>query len=371
MRIGNIELDSPVVLAPMAGISDLPYRVICRKFGCGLTVSEMVSAKGLLYKNEKTFAMLQIGEAERPTAIQLFGSVPEELAEAAKIVEARGADIVDFNMGCPVPKVVNNGEGSAMMKNVKLAAEVVNAMVKAVKKPVTVKIRKGFAAGDANAPEFAKAMEEAGAAAIAVHGRTREQYYSGKADWDIIAAVKQNVSIPVIGNGDIFTPQDAERMLKYTGCDGIMVARGAQGNPWIFSSIKEYLYLKGLIDKESCNYEISEQCRPTEKEGYNLSVCKNDLEKSDEKEKTNMIGKPGFDEVYTMIARHLDMLTKLKGEWTAVREMRSHIAWYTEGFPYSAGLRREINQCQSQQEILEYLSDYGERLKNGKNIHSF
>ncbi len=370
MKIGNIDVGF-LSLAPMAGVTDMPFRLLCKEQGADLIYTEMVSAKGIHYNNTNTKDMLLVDDRERPIALQLFGSEPDIMAETAKRIEDRNFDIFDINMGCPVPKVVNNGEGSAMMKNVKLAAEVVNAMVKAVKKPVTVKIRKGFAAGDANAPEFAKAMEEAGAAAIAVHGRTREQYYSGKADWDIIAAVKQNVSIPVIGNGDIFTPQDAERMLKYTGCDGIMVARGAQGNPWIFSSIKEYLYLKGLIDKESCNYELSGQCRPTEKEGYNLSVCKNDLEKSDEKEKTNMIGKPGFDEVYTMIARHLDMLTKLKGEWTAVREMRSHIAWYTEGFPYSAGLRRDINQCQSQQEILEYLSDYGERLKNGKNIHSF
>lgn len=349
MKIGNIDVGF-LSLGPMAGVTDMPFRLLCKEQEADLIYTEMVSAKGIHYNNTNTKDMLLVDDRERPIALQLFGSEPDIMAETAKRIEDRNFDIFDINMGCPVPKVVNNGEGSAMMKNVKLAAEVVSAMVKAVKKPVTVKIRKGFAAGNANAPEFAKAMEEAGAAAIAVHGRTREQYYSGKADWDIIAAVKQSVSIPVIGNGDIFTPQDAERMLKYTGCDGIMVARGAQGNPWIFSNIKRYLKEKGIfadtVDlNESKNYEYP----------VIPNVCEGALQK------------PGFDEVYTMIARHLDMLTKLKGEWTAVREMRSHIAWYTEGFPYSAGLRRDINQCQSQKEILEYLLRYGERLKEGKN----
>ena len=326
MQIGNIEVGF-LSLGPMAGVTDMPFRILCKEQGADLIYTEMVSAKGIHYNNTNTKDMLLVDEAERPTALQLFGSEPDIMAETAKRIEDRNFDIFDINMGCPVPKVVNNGEGSAMMKDVKTASAVVSAVVKAVKKPVTVKIRKGFAAGDANAPEFAKAMEEAGASAIAVHGRTREQYYSGKADWDIIAAVKQKVSIPVIGNGDIFTPQDAEKMLRYTGCDGIMVARGAQGNPWIFKNIKQ-----DFADKE----------KDGAKEVY---------------------GKPGFDEVYAMIVRHLKMLTELKGEWTAVREMRKHVAWYTEGFPYSAGLRRDINYCLTQKEILECLSGYGERLK--------
>lgn len=326
MHIGNIDVGF-LSLGPMAGVTDMPFRILCKEQGADLIYTEMVSAKGIHYNNTNTKDMLLVDEAERPTALQLFGSEPDIMAETAKRIEDRNFDIFDINMGCPVPKVVNNGEGSAMMKDVKTASAVVSAIVKAVKKPVTVKIRKGFAAGDANAPEFAKAMEEAGASAIAVHGRTREQYYSGKADWDIIAAIKQKVSIPVIGNGDIFTPQDAEKMLRYTGCDGIMVARGAQGNPWIFKNIKQY-----FADKE----------KDGAKEVY---------------------GKPGFDEVYAMIVRHLKMLTELKGEWTAVREMRKHVAWYTEGFPYSAGLRRDINYCLTQEEILECLAGYGERLQ--------
>ncbi|MBQ6025998.1 MAG: tRNA dihydrouridine synthase DusB [Lachnospiraceae bacterium] len=326
MQIGNIDVGF-LSLGPMAGVTDMPFRILCKEQGADLIYTEMVSAKGIHYNNTNTKDMLLVDEAERPTALQLFGSEPDIMAETAKRIEDRNFDIFDINMGCPVPKVVNNGEGSAMMKDVKTASAVVSAVVKAVKKPVTVKIRKGFAAGDANAPEFAKAMEEAGASAIAVHGRTREQYYSGKADWDIIAAVKQKVSIPVIGNGDIITPQDAEKMLRYTGCDGIMVARGAQGNPWIFKNIKQY-----FADKE----------KDGAKEVY---------------------GKPGFDEVYAMIVRHLKMLTELKGEWTAVREMRKHVAWYTEGFPYSAGLRRDINYSLTQEEILECLAGYGERLQ--------
>ena len=356
MKIGNIEVGT-LALGPMAGVTDMPFRILCKEQGADLIYTEMVSAKGIHYNNTNTKDMLLVDERERPIALQLFGSEPDIMAETAKRIEDRNFDIFDINMGCPVPKVVNNGEGSAMMKNVRLASEVVSAVVKAVKKPVTVKIRKGFAAGDANAPEFAKAMEEAGASAIAVHGRTREQYYSGKADWDIIALVKQKVSIPVIGNGDIFTPQDAERMMKYTGCDGIMVARGAQGNPWIFRSIKEHLRKCGLMGNVSP--QATDEVSEAEKR------VKDSVIESKSFGKQCKLIKPPFPEVYAMIVRHLDMLAKLKGEWTAVREMRSHIAWYTEGFPYSAGLRRDINICQSQEEILSRLKEYGERLTKG------
>ena len=372
MKIGNIDVGF-LSLGPMAGVTDMPFRLLCKEQGADLIYTEMVSAKGIHYNNTNTKDMLLVDERERPTALQLFGSEPDIMAETAKRIENRNFDIFDINMGCPVPKVVNNGEGSAMMKNVKLAAEVVSAIVKAVKKPVTVKIRKGFAANDANAPEFAKAMEEAGASAIAIHGRTREQYYSGKADWDIIAAVKQNVSIPVIGNGDIFTPQDAERMIKYTHCDAIMVARGAQGNPWIFKNIKEHLRKCGLI--EDVVFCDGNECHTSSLplEGKVSPQATDEVSKVEKRDKDSVLEngsagkqckllKPPFTEVYAMIARHLDMLVKLKGEYTAIREMRSHIAWYTEGFPYSAGLRRDINQCQSQEEILEYLSRYGERL---------
>ncbi|MBR2139885.1 MAG: tRNA dihydrouridine synthase DusB, partial [Phascolarctobacterium sp.] len=235
MKLGNLELSVPLALAPMAGITDLPFRLICRRLGCGMTVSEMISAKGLLYNNVKTKEMLAIDEGERPTAIQLFGSVPEELARATKIVEASGADMIDLNMGCPVPKIVNNGEGSALMKKPELAYEILAAMVDAVQIPVTVKFRAGWDADNRNAVEIALAAERAGVAAVAVHGRTRVQFYEGKADWSIIRDVKQAVKIPVFGNGDIFTAADGVRMLEETGCDGLMVGRGADGNPWLFT----------------------------------------------------------------------------------------------------------------------------------------
>ena len=313
LRIGNTVLENNVILAPMAGVTDLPFRVLCREQGAGCVVTEMVSAKAVLYNNKNTRELLQIDPAERPAAVQLFGSEPDIMAEIAARLEEGPYDYIDVNMGCPVPKIVNNGEGSALMKNPERAKEVLTAMVKAVKKPVTVKFRKGVNDLSVNAVEFAKMAESCGVAAVAVHGRTREQYYSGKADWDIIRQVKEAVRIPVIGNGDIFTPEDAGRMLKETGCDGIMVARGAKGNPWLFGRINHYL------------------------------------------DTGEVLPGPSMAEIKAMILRHGRMLVQFKGEGVAMREMRGHMAWYTKGMPHSATLRNEINQVETLEGFVELL----------------
>lgn len=318
MNIGNIELSAPLALAPMAGITDLPFRLICRRLGCGMTVSEMVSAKGLLYKNVKTTEMLRIDDGERPTAIQLFGSVPAELAEAARMVEASGADMIDFNMGCPVPKIVNNGEGSALMKNPQLAHDILAAMVKAVKIPVTVKFRAGWDDANRNAVEIARAVEAAGVSAVAVHGRTRQQFYEGKADWSIIADVKQAVSVPVFGNGDIFTVADGLRMLEQTGCDGLMIGRGADGNPWLFTALAAAL--RG-----------EPQPQP-----------------------------PSLKERLAQAAEHLEMLIAYKNEVVAVKEMRRHISAYLKGMPHAAEFRGRFHKVDTQEQFSELLAEYSE-----------
>lgn len=318
MRIGKIELKTPLALAPMAGVTDLPFRLICRRHGCGMTVSEMVSAKGLLYKNVKTTEMLRIAEGERPTAIQLFGSVPQELAEAARMVEASGADMIDFNMGCPVAKIVNNGEGSALMKKPQLAHDILAAMVQAVSIPVTVKFRAGWDADNINAVEIAKAAEAAGVAAVAVHGRTRQQFYEGKADWSVIAAVKQAVQVPVFGNGDIFSVDDGLRMLRETGCDGLMIGRGADGNPWIFGELAAVL--------------AGEQ-RPAA---------------------------PTLDVRLQQAAEHLAMLIDYKGEYVAVKEMRRHISAYLKGMPHAAEFRGRFHKVDTNEQFMTLLAEYGE-----------
>ncbi len=316
MQIGEIKLAAPLALAPMAGITDLPFRLICRRLGCGMTVSEMVSAKGLLYKNVKTTEMLRIDDGERPTAIQLFGSVPEELAEAARMVEAGGADMIDFNMGCPVPKIVNNGEGSALMKQPQLAHDILAAMVKAVKIPVTVKFRAGWDDSNRNAVEIARAVEAAGVSAVAVHGRTRQQFYEGKADWGIIAEVKQAVKVPVFGNGDIFTVEDGLRMLEETGVDGLMIGRGADGNPWIFR-------------------ELAAVLRGEERPAA-----------------------PSLQERLAQAAEHLDMLIDYKGEHISVKEMRRHISAYLKGLPHAAEFRGRFHKVDTREQFMELLAEY-------------
>ncbi len=316
LNIGNVEIKGNLILGPMAGVTDLPFRILCKEQGADLIYTEMVSAKGIQYNNKNTENLLMVTEEERPVALQLFGADPYIMSETAKRIEHRNFDILDINMGCPVPKVVNNFEGSALMKDPKLVGEIVHAISSAIKKPLTVKIRKGFTESTANAVEIAKIAEANGAAAIAVHGRTREQYYSGKADWNIIWAVKKAVSVPVIGNGDVFAPEDAKRLIEETGVDGIMVARGARGNPWLFGQIKEYL----------------ETGRKSEK--------------------------PSVDEAVKMMLRHARLSIDYKGEYIGIREMRKHVAWYTTGYPLAARLRQHVNEIESYQGLENLLSGY-------------
>lgn len=309
MNIGNVKLDNPYILAPMAGVTDLPFRLLCREQGAGLLCMEMISAKALQYQNKNTKSLLSIHPQEYPVSLQLFGSDPKIISEQARRIEALPFQILDINMGCPVPKVVRNGEGSALMKDPKLVYEIVHETVKAIEKPVTAKIRKGFDNTCVNAVEIAKVIEGAGGAAVAVHGRTREQYYSGRADWEIIRKVKEAVSIPVIGNGDVDSCAKAAAMMKETGCDGVMIGRGAQGNPWIFSELLEY-------------------------------------------DRTGRIPpRPDACEVRRMMLRHARLQLEFKGDYIGIREMRKHVAWYTKGVKGAAKLRALINQVESYQEL--------------------
>ncbi|MDD2978949.1 MAG: tRNA dihydrouridine synthase DusB [Hespellia sp.] len=317
LTIGNVELSNTYILGPMAGVTDLPFRLLCKEQGAGLLCMEMVSAKALQFNNKNTETLLAIHPKEFPVSLQLFGSDPDVISEQAKRLEERPFAILDINMGCPVPKVVKNGDGSALLKNPKLVYEIVSKTVKAISKPVTVKIRKGFDDDHINAVEIAKIIEEAGGAAVAVHGRTREQYYSGKADWNIIRQVKEAVSIPVIGNGDVTDGERAIAMREQTGCDGIMIARGAKGNPWIFSELLAY-------------------------------------------ERTGEIPiRPSVQKIKETMLRHARLMIEYKGDYTGIREMRAHIAWYTKGMRGSTKLRSALNQVESYEELEECLSRLG------------
>lgn len=314
LQIGTITLENNLVLAPMAGVTDLPFRMLCKEQGAGLICMEMVSAKAVFYGNKNTEKLLEIREEERPVSLQLFGSDADIMSEIARRIEERPFDILDINMGCPVPKVVNNGEGSALMKQPRLVEEIIRKVAGAIKKPVTVKIRKGFDENHVNAVEIAKIAESAGAAAIAVHGRTREQYYAGCADWDIIKQVKEAVKIPVIGNGDVDSPLKAKALVEQTGCDGIMVGRAVRGNPWLFREINGYLE-GGLLRN-----------------------------------------RPSREEVRETICRHAQLQLQYKGEYTGIREMRKHLSWYTAGYPNSAKIRGRVNCIENIEQLLESIA---------------
>lgn len=323
LKIGNVTVPNRIFLAPMAGVCDLPFRLLCKEQGAGLICMEMVSAKAIYYKNKNTETLLETREEERPVSLQLFGSDPVIMSEMAKQIEERPFDILDINMGCPVLKVVNNGEGSALMKNPRLVGEIVSSIVKAIKKPVTVKIRKGFDDDHINAVEIAKIIEDSGASAVAVHGRTRQQYYSGKADWDIIRQVKEAVHIPVFGNGDVTDGPSAGKMMDETGCDAVMIGRAAEGNPWIFRQVLSYL------------------------------------------ETGEILSKPSLEEVKEMMLRHAKMQIDYKGEVAGMREMRKHVAWYTAGYPNSSKMRAAVNEIESLEQMEKLLKKWGEVTEKG------
>lgn len=316
MKIGNVQLDNEVFLSPMAGVTDLPFRTICKEKGCGMLYTEMINAKALCYDDENTKKMLNLEDDGHPVAVQIFGSDPEYMGKAASIMNQYTNDILDINMGCPAPKVIKNGDGSALMRNPKLAAEVLTAVVKNSEKPVTLKIRKGWDDNSVNALEIAKIAEECGISALAIHGRTREQFYSGKADWDIIAEIKQSINIPVICNGDVFDVQDAVNMLEKTKCDAIMIGRGSQGNPWIFNRINHYMKTGEVLPE------------------------------------------PTLEEKISTAIKHMNLAVAEHGEYVAVREMRKHIGWYLKGLKNSAKYRDQINKITDYKEVISMLEEY-------------
>ncbi|MCX7746077.1 MAG: tRNA dihydrouridine synthase DusB [Clostridia bacterium] len=320
MQIGNFTLENNIFLAPMAGITDMPFRILCKEQGCGFVYTEMVSAKGMHYKSEKSFKLTEIDEGEKPVGVQIFGSDPDIMAGIAQVLNQSDASIIDINMGCPTPKITKNGEGSALMLKPALAGDIVKAVSQASNKPVTVKIRKGWDDTKVNAVEIAKIAEDNGAKAITVHGRTREQFYSGHADWEIIKKVKEAVSVPVIGNGDVTKPEDAERMLLETKCDAVMIGRGAQGDPWIFNRVLTYLRTGEVMDE------------------------------------------PTGAEKIKMILRHMDMIVSLKGEHLGICEMRKHIAWYIKGMKNSTGIKEKVFRISNKDEMVNVLCAYIESL---------
>lgn len=316
MRIGNIDIKNNVFLAPMAGVTDMPFRILCKEQDCGMVYTEMVSAKGMHYNDERSMKLTEISDAEKPACVQIFGSDPHIMAGIAEKLNDSDASIIDINMGCPTPKITKNGEGSALMLKPELIGNIVKAVAAASKKPVTVKIRKGWDGDHVNAVEVARIIEENGAKAVAVHGRTREQFYSGNADWSIIREVKKAVSIPVIGNGDIVKPEDTKRMLDETGCDAVMIGRGAQGNPWIFKRTIHYLNTGELLPE------------------------------------------PSADEKISTIIRHMKMLIELKGEHIGVNEMRKHIAWYIKGMRNSTYVKEKVFRISDAGEIIKLLEEF-------------
>lgn len=320
MKIKTVTTQNNVFLAPMAGVTDLPFRILCKEQNCGMVYTEMVSAKGLLYESEKTGSLLYVDEMEHPVAAQIFGSDPYILAKMAAKVECLPVDIIDINMGCPAPKITRNGEGSALMKTPEKIGEIIYQVAKAINKPLTIKIRKGFDDDMINAVEVAQIAQQAGVSAIAIHGRTREQFYSGKADWDIIKQVKKAVSVPIIGNGDIKSPQDAKDMIDYTGCDAVMIGRGAQGNPWIFKQTVHYL------------------------------------------ETGQMLPNPTVEERIQTALRHARMILEYKGDYIGIREMRSHLAWYIKGLPNSSEMRVKLNKIENYDELQRVLWDYAKNI---------